>query len=80
MLNQFRDSTFACDKLPDGRHFCMYDSEKAPQGAIAGSAILNAYGYTQKSRVWLWWALYSSLIILAHRILGFAALWWRVRR
>jgi len=80
MLNQFRDSTFTCEKLPDGQYFCMYASDKAPQGVIVGSAILDAYGYPHRSRVWLWWALYSLLIIFAHRVLGLTALWWRVKR
>ena len=80
MVNQFRDTLYDCQRLPDGTFHCMFLSDLANTGKVRGTAVLDAYGYPQDSTKIFRWLLYTIAIIVVHRLVGMLALHWRAQR
>ncbi|KAF4626159.1 hypothetical protein G7Y89_g12004 [Cudoniella acicularis] len=71
MVNEFADRVYNCD----ADCHCMYVSELAPQCQIAGTAVLDQYGYkTGKTGLWVGILL---AIVLGYRLLGLGVLMLR---
>lgn len=68
MVNQFQHTTYSCS---DGCH-CMYATELESQCRIAGSGILQSYGYSANKRGE--WIGILVGIIVAYRLMAWAAL------
>lgn len=68
MVNEFAERTYNCDA---GCH-CMYQTKLASECKISGGGVLDLYGYkTGKTGEWVGILL---AIVLAYRLLGWAAL------
>jgi len=77
MVNEFGSRDFACapPNNPGESCSCVYESELADQCLIAGSAVLENYGYSvgDSGR----WVSIMICIILGYRALGWLILWLR---
>ena len=77
MVNEFGSRSFTCapPNNPGDSCSCMYESELADQCLIAGSAVLNNYGYSvgDSGR----WVSIMICIIFGYRALGWLVLWLR---
>jgi len=73
MVNEFGKRTYACETLPGGSCQCMYSSPLESQCQIAGTAVLDSYGY-RTDRTGLWVGILIA-IIAGYRILGWAVMY-----
>ena len=73
MVNEFGKRTYACQSLPGGGCQCMYSSPLEDQCQIAGTAVLDSYGY-RTDRTGLWVGILIA-IIFGYRLLGWAVLY-----
>ncbi|KAL9637135.1 MAG: hypothetical protein Q9164_002388 [Protoblastenia rupestris] len=71
MVNEFAERTYSCDKACH----CMYDTPLASECKIAGSGVLQTYGYAT-GRTGKWVGILVG-IIAVYRLLGFLALRFR---
>ena len=71
MVNEFSERTYSCD----ADCHCMYDTALAPQCEIAGTGVLETYGYAT-GRTGKWVGILLG-ITAVYRILGFLALYIR---
>ena len=75
MVNEFGYRNYACQKLADGSHSCLYNSDLASQGYVRGTAVLEQYGYkTGETGTWVGILLG---IVLGYRLLGWLVLYIR---
>jgi ABC-type multidrug transport system permease subunit len=73
MVNEFGKRNYACESLPSGGCQCMYSSPLEGQCEIAGTAVLESYGYrTDRTGVWVGILI---VIIAGYRILGWAVMY-----
>lgn len=80
MVNQFKDTIYDCDRVNDGGYYCMYPSDLQNQGKTRGTAVLDAYNYSyEDGKMWEWLGIMLGIIV-GYRILGYVALWFRLRR
>jgi len=75
MVNEFAERTYQCDTLPGGGCQCMYASPLEGQCEIAGTAVLDAYGY-KTGKTGLWVGILIG-IIAGYRLLGWLVLYLR---
>lgn len=73
MVNEFGKRSYACESLPSGGCQCMYSSPLEGQCEIAGTAVLDSYGY-RTDRTGLWVGILIA-IIAGYRILGWAVMY-----
>ena len=77
MVNEFGTRNFTCapPKTPGGQCNCMYETELADQCLIAGTGVLDNYGYNvgQHGK----WVGIMIGIIAGYRALGWLVLWLR---
>lgn len=78
MVNQFRSTIWDCARTTAGFQ-CMYPSDLEAIGKIRGTAVLKAYHYSYTDRKVGEWIAIMVGIIVAYRILGYAALRLRIR-
>lgn len=71
MVNEFSQRTYSCGS---GCH-CMYETELAPQCMIAGTGVLETYGYAT-GRTGKWVGILIGIIV-GYRVLGWLALHFR---
>ena len=71
MVNELAERTYSCDS---GCH-CMYNTALAPQCQIAGTGVLQTYGFAT-GRTGRWVAILVG-IIAGYRVLCFLALHFR---
>jgi len=75
MVNEFADREYECQKLADGQNYCMYPPTTPGGDRIAGTQVLDAFGYpTGRTGRWIGYLL---LIILGYRLLGLLVLYVR---
>ncbi|KAK5087862.1 hypothetical protein LTR05_002077 [Lithohypha guttulata] len=80
MVNQFKDTIYDCDRVNDGGYYCMYPSDLQNQGKTRGTAVLDAYNYSyEDGKMWEWLGIMLGIIV-GYRILGYVAMWFRLRR
>lgn len=79
MVNQFKHTIYDCEEQARG-FFCQYRSDLNSQGQIRGTAVLDSYSYSYAPHKWIGWVGIALAIVLAHRILGYGLLVWRVNR
>jgi hypothetical protein len=70
MVNQFRHTTYRCNRIGD-QYQCMYPSDLQDQGRIRGTAVIDAYNF--EGDVGEWIGIMIS-IIAVYRILGWLVL------
>jgi len=75
MVNEFAKRTYQCDTLPGSGCQCMYSSPLEDQCEIAGTAVLDAYGY-KTGRTGLWVGILIA-IIAGYRLLAWLVLYLR---
>ncbi|KAL4933297.1 putative ABC transporter [Aspergillus undulatus] len=70
MVNEFAERKYACERVPGSSDCnCMYMTDLAPNCEIAGTGVLDAYGYsTGKTGQWVGILIG---IIAGYRLLGF---------
>jgi ABC-type multidrug transport system permease subunit len=73
MVNEFGKRTYACQRLPDGGCHCLYSSPLEDQCLIAGTAVLEGYGY-RTDRTGLWVGILIA-IIFTYRLLAWGLLY-----
>lgn len=76
MVNEFKDRTYDCERLTaTGDCRCMYTSSLESECKIAGTAVLDEYGYSlgNEGR----WVGIMIAIIVVYRLLGWAVTWMR---
>ena len=73
MVNEFGKRTYACQKLPGGGCQCLYSSPLEDQCLIAGTAVLDGYGY-KTGRTGLWVGILIA-IIFTYRLLAWGLLY-----
>jgi hypothetical protein len=79
MVNQFKNTVYSCDLTGESSYYCMYKSDLESQGKIRGTAILEAYKYSSEDgKTWQWFGIMLGIIV-GYRLLGFLALWVRIR-
>lgn len=79
MVNQFKKTVYDCDVSGQSGYYCMYKSDLEDQGKIRGTAILEAYKYPyEDGKIWEWFGIMLGIIV-GYRLLGFLALWVRIR-
>ena len=75
MVNEFAKRTYQCDTLPGGGCQCMYASPLEGQCEIAGTAVLDTYGY-KTGKTGLWVGILIA-IIAGYRLLAWLVLYLR---
>lgn len=79
MVNQFKNTVYDCDRTDQSNYYCMYKSDLQDQGKIRGTAVLEAYHYSHEDgKIWEWFGIMLGIIVV-YRLLGFLALWLRIR-
>jgi hypothetical protein len=73
MVNEFGKRTYACQRLPGGGCHCLYSSPLEDQCLIAGTAVLDGYGY-RTDRTGLWVGILIA-IIFTYRLLAWGLLY-----
>jgi hypothetical protein len=68
MVNEFGNRSYDCGE----GCVCMYQTELAPQCRIAGTGVLEQYGYA-KGNTGKWVGILLA-IVLGYRLLGYGAL------
>ena len=71
MVNEFSQRTYTCGTGCQ----CMYETHLAPQCLIAGTGVLETYGYAT-GRTGKWVGILIGIIV-GYRVLGFLALHFR---
>lgn len=76
MVNEFQDRTYQCSRREDGAGcHCLYPSELQGQCKVAGTAVLQQYGY-DTGREGRWVGILISIIVV-YRLLGWFFTWLR---
>lgn len=77
IINQFKSTVYDCASDGQGAYNCMYPSDLLSEGKIRGTAIIEAYryGYNNGENGRILGIMIG--IIIAYRLLGYAALVWR---
>lgn len=79
MLNQFKKTTYDCEKTSDG-YYCMYSSDLQEQGKIRGVAVLDAYDYPQADgKLWGWFGIMIAIIVV-YRVFAYLVLVFKTRK
>jgi len=79
MVNQFKKTTYSCERLGGTEYYCMYPSDLQAEGKIRGTAVLEAYKYSyEDGKMWEWFGIMLGIIV-GYRLLGYLALWVRTR-
>lgn len=75
MVNEFKGRSYDCESLPAGDCRCMYSSSLESECKIAGTAVLDEYGYSLGNEGK--WVGIMIAIIVVYRLLGWAVTWYR---
>lgn len=79
MVNQFKHTTYACDKLATGYH-CIYPSAMQAEGKLPGTAVLDAYKYSYADgKSWQWFGIMLAIIVV-YRIFGYGVLVMKTKK
>lgn len=75
MVNEFKSRSYDCERIAPDDCRCMYPSILESECKIAGTAVLDEYGYSvgKESR----WLGIMIAIIVVYRLLGWAVTWLR---
>jgi hypothetical protein len=75
MVNEFKARSYACEPVAAGGCHCMYRSALEGQCRIAGTAVLENYGYAL-GREGQWVGIMIGIIVV-YRLLGWGVTWLR---